>query len=85
MKAPARPPAATPMRARSRTERVLRRGIRLGRAHLEVEAMGRVGVWEEKCVRREGKSVRFEIENGWGLGEGRLREDETLAERGEVF
>ena len=63
MKAPARPLVAAPVRARSRTKRVLRRGFGVGQAHLEVEVKGRVGVWEEKCVRREEKSMRFEIEN----------------------
>ena len=56
----------------------MRRGFGLGRAHLEVEAKGRVEVWEEKCVRRERKSVRFDIEDWWGLGEGRPREDEKV-------
>ena len=30
-------------------------------------------------MRREKKSVRVEIEISWSLGEGRPREDETLA------
>lgn len=81
MNAPARPPAAAPIRARSKRGRVLRDwDFGLGRGHLTevVEAKG--GKW----VRREGKSERVvEIEISWGFGEGRPREEETLASIGE--
>lgn len=88
MKAPAMPPPAAPMSARSRSERLLRRAF-CGFAFWgfkEVEAKERweldlgLGFGEDmrvvvRWVKREVKSVR---DCGWGLeeGEGRPREAE---------
>jgi len=77
VKAPARPPAVAPIRARSKRGRALRGwGFGLGRGHLAEVVQAKGGKW----VRREGKSERVvEIEISWGFGEGRPREEETLA------